>query len=177
MNFGQVLNLDKKFIFGIKSNRNIYNSLEERENNAKIKLSQADLGTDDIVPVFLNSLDFQVRVMKKVFKNENGSQGILYLVTNDANLSAEDLYTTYQKRWKIEVYHKSIKENGSLAKSPTKVRKSQTNHIFCSLYAFVKLESIKLKIKKNHFAMKREIHIYSLKAAAEKLREFRNMVA
>lgn len=170
-------NLNKKFIFGIKSNRNLYGSIDDRENGIKTKLSEADLEEDDIVPVFLNVLDFQVRIMKKVFTNENGTQGTLYLVTNDASLNAVDLYSTYQERWKIEVYHKSLKNNVSLAKSPTKVKRSQLNHIFAALYAFVQLESLKLKNKKNHFQMKREIHIYSLKMASEKLREMRKMAS
>ena len=176
---GETLNfinqLKKKFIFGIKSNRNIYDSLDDRERGIKTKLSQADLEEDDIVPVFLNVLDFQVRIMKKVFTNENGTQGTLYLVTNDASLNASDLYSTYQERWKIEVYHKSLKNNVSLAKSPTKVKRSQLNHIFAVLYAFVQLESLKLKTKKNHFQMKIEIHIHSLKVAGEKLAELRKM--
>lgn len=170
-------NLNKKFIFGIKSNRNIYDSFDDRENNIKTKLSQVDLEEGDIIPVCLNVLEFQVRIMKKVFTNENGTQGTLYLVTNEASLNANDIYSTYQERWKIEVYHKSLKNNVSLAKSPTKVKRSQLNHIFASLYAFVLLESIKLKNKKNHFQMKREIHIYSLKMASEKLKELRNEAA
>jgi len=32
-------------------------------------------------------------------------------------------------------YHKSIKENASLAKSPTKKMRSQANHIFASIVA------------------------------------------
>ena len=169
--------LGKDFIFGIKSNRNIYDSFDDRENGIKTKLSQADLEEGDVVPVCLNLLEFQVRIMKKVFTNENGTQGTLYLVTNHASLNADTLYSTYQKRWKIEVYHKSLKNNVSLAKSPTKVKRSQLNHIFAALYAFVQLESLKLKNSKNHFQMKREIHIYSLKKAAEKLKEMRNMAA
>lgn len=166
---------NKKFIFGIKSNRNIYDSFDDRENDIKTKLSEADLEEGDVVPVCLNLLEFQVRIMKKVFTNENGTQGTLYLVTNDASLNAENIYNTYQERWKIEVYHKSLKNNVSLAKSPTKVKRSQLNHIFAALYAFVQLESLKLKNMKNHFQMKREIHIYSLKMASEKLKEIRKM--
>jgi hypothetical protein len=40
--------------------------------------------------------------VKKIFKNENGSTGILYLVSNDMTSSAERLYEVYQKRWLIE---------------------------------------------------------------------------
>lgn len=168
---------NKKFIFGIKSNRNTYDSFDDREKGTKTKLSKVDLEESDVVPVCLNLLEFQVRITKKVFINENGTQGTLYLVTNDASLSAYNIYNTYQERWKIEVYHKSLKNNVSLAKSPTKVKRSQLNHIFAALYAFVKLESLKIKNKKNHFQMKREIHIYSLKAASEKLKEMREMAA
>ena len=58
-------NLNKKFIFGIKSNRNIYDSFNDRESNIKTKLSQVDLKEGDVIPVCLNVLEFQVRIMKK----------------------------------------------------------------------------------------------------------------
>ena len=61
---------------------------------------------------------------KKVYKNEDGSTGTLYLVTNDLESSADRIYEVYQKRWRIEEYHKSIKQNASLEKSPTKVVRS-----------------------------------------------------
>ncbi|KTD31605.1 transposase, partial [Legionella israelensis] len=70
--------------------------------------------------VYLKGLDFPVRLLKKIFKNENGSTGVLYLVSNDMTSSAERLYEVYQKRWRIEEYHKSIKQNASLNKSPTR---------------------------------------------------------
>ncbi len=64
------------------------------------------------------------------------------------------MYEIYQKRWRIEEYHKSIKENTSLAKSPTKKMRSQANHIFASIVAFCKLEIIKVATATNHFAIK-----------------------
>ncbi|MBM3208641.1 MAG: transposase, partial [Chlamydiae bacterium] len=33
----------------------------------------------------------------------------------------DQIYDVYKKRWRIEEYHKSIKQNASLEKSPTKV--------------------------------------------------------
>ncbi|CAM9436294.1 unnamed protein product, partial [Choristocarpus tenellus] len=59
-------------------------------------------------------------LIKKVFTNEDGSTGIIYLASNDIEHESDYLYQIYQKRWSIEEYHKSIKENASLAKSPTK---------------------------------------------------------
>ena len=93
-------------------------------------------------------------LIKKVFTNEDGSTGILYLASNDIEHEAAYLYQIYQKRWRIEEYHKSIKENASLAKSPTKRVRSQANHIFASIVAFCKLEIMKVATATNHFAIK-----------------------
>ena len=92
--------------------------------------------------------------IKKIFKNEDGSTGELYLVTNDLESDADRIYEIYQKRWRIEEYHKSIKQNTSLEKSPTKVKRSQKNHIFASIVAYCKLEFLKMKTHLNHFALK-----------------------
>ncbi|KKL85259.1 hypothetical protein LCGC14_1956500, partial [marine sediment metagenome] len=45
-------------------------------------------------------------------------------------------------------------QNASLSKSPTKVIRSQKNHIFASIIAFCKLEFLKWKTNLNHFALK-----------------------
>jgi hypothetical protein len=57
--------------------------------------------------------------------------------------SFDDLTTTYHKQWQVECYHKSLKQNVSLAKSPTQTVTTQTNHFFAALCGFVKLERLK----------------------------------
>jgi hypothetical protein len=39
----------------------------------------------------------------KIFTNEDGSTGILYLISNDLSIDADRIYEVYQKRWKIGV--------------------------------------------------------------------------
>ena len=102
---------------------------------------------------------FTVVLIAKVFKNEDDSTGTLHLVTNDLESSADRIYDVYKKRWRIEEYHKSIKQNASLEKSPTKVERSQSNHIFASIVAYCKLEFLKMKTNLNHFAMKYKLLI------------------
>ena len=63
-----------------------------------------------------------------------------YLVTSDACLTADQLITIYQKRWEVEGYHRSLKQNASLAKSPTRTPTTQTNHFVAALWTFTKLE-------------------------------------
>lgn len=57
-----------------------------------------------------------------------------------------------QYGWSIEEYHTSLKSNLALAKSPTRTTVTQTNHLFCSLFAFVKLELLRVKTTTNHLS-------------------------
>ena len=104
--------------------------------------------------MWLKDTKFPVAFIKKTFINEDDSVGVLYLISSDLDADGEALYETYKKRWNIEVFHKSIKQNASLAKSPTKRVKTQANHVFASMIAFCKLEMLKLKTATNHFAIK-----------------------
>jgi len=53
--------------------------------------------------------------------------------------------TIYKKRWKVEEYHKSLKQNAAFAKSPIHTIKTQTNHFIASILAFMKYEVLKIK--------------------------------
>lgn len=55
--------------------------------------------------------------------------------------------------------------NTALAKSPTKSIRSQSNHIFMSIYAAFQLERLKLKHKINHFALRNRIYVRALQQA------------
>ena len=90
---------------------------------------------------------------------------ILYLACSDFNCNLTQLETIYQKRWNVEVFHKTLKSNTGLAKSPTKSIRTQTNHIFMSIYAAFQLECLKLKHKMNHFALRNRIYVKALQQA------------
>lgn len=62
------------------------------------------------------------------------------------------LMEIYQKRWRIEECHKSIKQNASLEKSLTKVVHTQKTHIFTSTAAYCKLEILRVKTRLNQFS-------------------------
>ncbi|WP_191092540.1 hypothetical protein [Francisella sp. SYW-9] len=83
--------------------------------------------------------------------------GEIYLITNNLNLKSNHIEDIYQKRWNIETYHRSLKQNVSLAKSPTSVITTQLNHIGLSIGASIELEKLKLASGKNHYALKRKI--------------------
>ncbi len=146
--------LQKYFIFGVKSNRTVALSLHDKQRGNFQPIKSLDLAEERAITVYLKDMSFPVQLVKKSFTNEDGSTGVLYLVTNDFTLKDTQIYGVYQKRWRIEEYHKSIKQNASLAKSPTQTIRSQQNHIFASLIAYCKLEGLKIKTRLNHFALK-----------------------
>lgn len=166
--------LQKSFIIGIKSNRTLALSENDAKNGRYQQVGALELEEDIAHTVWLKGLDFPVKLLKKVFKNENSSTGILYLISNDMLSSAERLYEVYQKRWRIEEYHKSIKQNASLTKSPTRTVKTQCNHIYASIIAYCKLEMLKIKTQLNHFAIKYKLIVRANQIAWQ---ELKNMAA
>ncbi|MFI3218624.1 MAG: transposase [Methylococcales bacterium] len=81
---------------------------------------------------WLKGLDHEVLIVRRVFTNKNGSIALLNLVCSDLTCDGEHVATLYQKRWKVEEFHKSLKSNASLAKSPTRTVTTQNNHVFMS---------------------------------------------
>ncbi|BBI17607.1 transposase [Neochlamydia sp. S13] len=161
--------LKKMFVFGIKSNRLIAFSEEERKKGQYQNLNTFNFKDGDKRIVWLKELVFPVALITKIFKNEDGSTGVPHFVTNDLNHDSDPIYEVYHKRWRIEEYHKSIKQNTSLEKSPTKIARSQRNHIFASLIAYCKLEFLKIKTLLNHFALKYKLILKANQMAYQEL--------
>ena len=166
----ELIHLKKKsFIFSVKSNRLVALSKDDYKNGIFKKISDLNLGELNSKIVYLKALNFAVLLGQKVFKNKDGSSGTLYLVSNDIALNTESIFEIYKRRWKIEEYHQSIKQNTSLSKSPTKSERTQRSHIFCSIYAFVKLEQLKFKKKLNHYQLRSQLLVKAMQAAARQL--------
>jgi hypothetical protein len=163
------------FIIGIKSNRTVALTEKDKLSGKFKQVKSLNIKEDKSVKVWLKGIDFPLNLIKKVFKNENGTDDVLYLVTNDTNGDADYIYSIYQKRWDIEVYHKSIKQNSSLAKSPTKVVRSQSNHVFASIVGYCKLQALRVNHAMNHFALKYKLVVKANQAAMQELLRLRKM--
>ena len=166
-NMKYVESKNKYFMFGCKANRMV------RNKKVWHQLNELPLTDGQVIHCYIKDVNFPVAITKKVFINEDLSTGELYLISNNLNLSGTAMYEIYQKRWIIEEFHKSIKQNASLAKSPTKTVKTQSNHIFCTMLSFIKLETLKLKTNMNHFAIKSKLYINATKAALGELTKLR----
>ena len=163
--------LKKDFIMPLKSNRKVALSLEDKKQGNYERVASLELEPGKVREVYVEQEKFPLVLVKQIFKNEDGSEGVLYLVSSDVTLNYERLTTIYQRRWKVEEYHKSLKSNASLAKSPTKTIRTQGNHIFASIWAFVKLERMKIATKMNHFALRSRLYLKAIQAAYQELQE------
>ena len=163
----------KQFILAIKSNRTVACSRKEKLRGQFKSVSSLELESGKAIQVYIQGLDFPVLLVKQVFTNKDGSTGALFLVCSDLSLDYHRITELYQKRWRIEEYHKSIKSNTGLEKSPTRTEQTQCNHIFSCIYAFVKLEALSLKYHLNHFALKYKLLIKANRVAFQELQKLR----
>lgn len=170
-NMEHILKKKKQFVFPLKSNRLVAISRKEKLNGKFQAVESIRLKQGQVLRVFLKGLETEVLLLKQVFTNEDGSTGTLYLVSSDLTLDYATMTTIYQKRWKVEEFHKSIKSNTALSKSPTRTVRSQSNHFFASIYGYFKLETLKMKTKKNHFALKSQIYLQAIRQSFLALKE------
>jgi hypothetical protein len=161
--------LKKQFILAIKENRKVALSLEDKLNGRYQRIDALDMPDNSTCLVFLEGVPFPLLLVKQLFINDDGSTGLRYLVSSDLSLDFDQATTIFQKRWKVELYHRSLKQNAALAKSPTRTVTTQTNHFFASLCAFVKLERLKLATKRHHYALKASLYTKALRSAFDQL--------
>jgi hypothetical protein len=161
--------LKRDFIMPLKTNRKVAYSLEDKKQGRYVRVDSLGIEPNTVMTIYLEGVPFSLHLVKQVFTNADGSIGILYLVTSDLDLTYDGITTIYKKRWNVEPYHKSLKQNASLSKSPTKTVRTQSNHFFASLCAYIKLEILKVTTKTNHFALKAKLYLNALQSAFQTL--------
>ena len=163
--------LHKDFIMPLKTNRKVALSLADQLAGKYVRVDTLELEPHTVREIYLEGVDFPLLLAKQIFENEDGSRGVLYLVTSDTTLTYDGVTTLYRTRWHVEPYHKSLKQNASLAKSPTQTVTTQTNHFFAALCAYIKLEMLKVATKQNHFALKTKLYMRAVQVAFDALRQ------
>lgn len=172
-NFEFITKHKKEFVSAIKSNRLIALSLEDKKQGKFIRVDTLELLDKQSIRGYLKGYDKEIVLVRRIFTNKDGSNGILHLVSSDITLDGDSISTIYEKRWKVEEFYKSLKHNVDFALSPTKTVKTQSNHIFLSILAFFKLECLKIKHNLNHFALRAKLLIRANRIAYEELQAFK----
>ncbi len=175
--FDLIRKKQRHFIGALKRNRLVALSAKDKRDGRFHKVSDLALKDGEYVHGWLKGYSHEVLICRQVFTNKDGSTGSLDLVCSDLSLDGDDIARIYQKRWNIEVYHKSLKSNACISKSPTRTVRTQSNHLFLSICSVLKLEELKLHHKMNHFALKAKIYLKSLKAAYSEIAILKKIAA
>jgi hypothetical protein len=165
------ITLEKDFIVPLKRNRKVALSRADQKAGRFVGVESVVIEPDTVREVYVEDVDFPLFLSKHVLTNEDGSVGVWYLVTSDATLGADQMAAIYRTRWKIEVYHKSLKQNASLERSPTRTVTTQTNHFFAALCGYIKLELLKPTTALNHFALKTKLYVQAAQVAFAALQD------
>jgi hypothetical protein len=163
------VDMEKDFIMALKSNRTVALTAEDKRQGRFVRVDALALEENTVLQVHIKGVPFPVMLARQVFTNKDGSIGVLYLATSDLLIDYGRITAIYQKRWNVEVFHKSIKSNTGLARSPTHTVRTQSNHFFASIYAFFKLELLKLRHQMNHFALRSKLYLKALQASFAEL--------
>jgi hypothetical protein len=161
--------LGHDFLFARASSRTVALSAEARAVGQFQAVQALTFPDKQPLRVYLRSVQEAVLVTRQVFLNQDGSQGTLYLVSSDTDLTQAQLTTIYQRRWKVEQYPKSLKQHASMGASPTKTPTTQSTHFFAALRAYSKLEILKLKHGLGHVRLKAQRYAVGLKAMYQQL--------
>jgi hypothetical protein len=172
-NFEYIVKKKKHFIAALKDNRLVALSEEDKKEGRFVRVDTLQLTDKQTVRGWLKGFDNEVLLVRRVFTNKDDSTGLLNLVCSDLTLTGEQVAAIYEKRWKVEVFHKSLKSNAALAKSPTQTVTTQNNHVFMSIYAVFKLECLKIRHKVNHFALRAKLFIKATQQAYQQLQILR----
>jgi Transposase DDE domain len=147
----------KDVICPIKTNRYIALSFEGKQAGLWTAVSTLEIEADSVLEIWLEGVEFPLLLAQQIFTNEDGTSSILHLISSDRTLLKNQLTTIYQRRWNVEVYHKSLKQNVSLSKSPTQTETTQTNHFFRRLVRLHKTGNAEGRNQNQSFCLENEI--------------------
>lgn len=159
----------KDVVMPLKANRKVALSETDKKQGRYVHVETLDYEPHARREIYLEAVDFPRVLVKQIFVNEGGSTGVLYVVSSDTTLTYDGLTTIYRKRWNVEPYHKSLKQNAALERSPTQTVTTQTNHFFAALCGYIKLELLKVQTKLNHFALRAKLYTRALRVAFDAL--------
>ncbi len=97
--------------------------------------------TDKAIPKEGLVVHLRAYGMIRVFKIFSQAKGeIEYVATNRLDMELLDIKTVAAQRWKIEEYHRGLKQTTGIEKCQARTQRSQRNHIFCAIISFIGLE-------------------------------------
>lgn len=135
-NFKYIRKKDWHFISSVAFNRQV-----NITKGAYVSIADLDFAKKQVKRVWLKEFGFCLAT-----RTVDGNGDATYLVTSDLSLTNYDMFLHHwQHRWKIEEFHRGIKQTTGIEKCYSTLATSQRTHIFASFIAFLRLEARRIK--------------------------------
>ena len=151
----------KDFIFPLKSNRRV----KLAGSHFYSAIADLELEAGRVYAAQLKGFEKPIYLARYEVKNGNDNPSVLYLVTSDGNLDWNSMLTCYQKRWQVELFHRSVKQNAAIGKAPLRTAKALMSHCYAAIQAFIKMELLRIKHSLAHDSLKELIRYVSNQAS------------
>jgi hypothetical protein len=151
----------KDFIFPLKTNRRI----KLAGSSSYHAISDLALEAGRVYEAMLKGYNNPVYIAHYEVKDGHDNPSGLYLVTSDEKPDWDALLTCYQRRWQVELFHRSIKQNAAIGKAPLHAVKALMSHCYASLRGYIKLELLRIRHALSHDSIKELIRYVANQAS------------
>ena len=149
-------NMEKIYYCPLKINRLVDDTggVEKYKNIGELSWNESEKIIGKIIKIKGFPRDKKV----KLFWATVSTNRTEYIVTNDLTQSSVDAVEfETQTRWKIEEFHREIKQLTGIEFCQCRLRKIQKNHIACSMLVWNFLKKLAVKIGKTIYQIKHEL--------------------
>ena len=146
----------KLFYCPLKSNRKVDDSggVERYKAVNSLQWSAHDAETGKLIKIH----GFPGAMKVKLFRVAIDTHRTEWVVTNDLDqASIEETRKILAVRWKIEQYHREVKQTLGLEKCQCRSGKAQRNHIGCVILAWNYLSNLAEELKMNVYSIKKKM--------------------
>jgi hypothetical protein len=145
---------NKRFYCPLKSNRKVDDSRGEQPYKAVSTLLWND--EESMHGKQVKLFKFPSEIKLKLFRVVVAANRTDWVVTNDLSQnSTDDTHEMCAVRWKIEQYHREIKQVLGIEKCQCRLARSQKNHIACAMLAWVHLRQMATELMTNIYSLKK----------------------
>lgn len=153
--FKQIEGMGKRYFCPIKANRQV--SLGPDHGYQRVdEVAWSQMAVDHGQLVHLKKMPKGHRV--KLFRLVLSPERTDYVITNDLTQSQrEAVEEAYGRRWKIEQFHRELKQTTGIERCQCRKERMQRNHIGCAILVWVRLKSLAEELGTTVYALKRDL--------------------
>jgi Transposase DDE domain len=155
----------KKFVCPVQVNRLVQENLINPQPRSYKRVDELDWNEEELrygKTIQLKGMSLKVQLFK-IISIKGEIESVEYIVTNYVNSTSYNydsnlIKQIIQIRWKVEQYHREVKQTTGIEKCQCRKYRSQKNHINCCIIAWIFLKKQAKKLKQTIYQIKDSIY-------------------